>query len=72
MPRLQAVVPPLAGNLPILEVKSLILQVECKIIAPLPHVFLYIFYAKKWSQRIIVMRVNFYGQLATNISPYNR
>ena len=33
--------------------------------------FLVLFHAKKWSQRIIGLHINFYGQLVADISPNN-
>ena len=66
MPRLQAVEQPLVGNF---LVKIRRLTQDNRTTAAR---FLVLFHAKKWSQRIIVMQINFYGQLVAIISPSNQ
>ena len=68
MPRLQAVVRPLAANF---SVKIADFASQTQDNRTIDSRFLVLFHAKKWSQKIIVMQINFYGRLAADISPKN-
>ena len=69
MPRLQAVVRPLAGNF-LAKITDFVSRTQDN--RTIVTRFLVLFHAKKWLQGIIVMHINFYGQLAADISPNNR